>query len=425
MVLKLEVERSNLSGEVCVPASKSNTIRAIAIAAFAAGVSEIVRPLDSADTRSCMDAYGALGAQFETDGDVLRVRGVENEPQTPTEPIDVGNSGTTLYFILGSAALADGPVTVTGDEQIRRRSAGPLIRSLNDLGANVVAEGDGDCAPIVVRGRLKGGETTIECPTSQYLSSLLLSCPLAPEDSVINVVGINERPYVEMTLNWLNRQDVQYAREGMDRFEVSGGHVYDPHRETISADFSSAAFFFGAAAVTGSELVLDGLDMNDCQGDKAMVFMLRELGCEVEVRPGAIRIGGGQLHGGEFDLNATPDLLPIMSIVACFADSETRLVNVPQARIKETDRIRVMRETIQSLGGDAEELPDGLIVRPGPLTGGTVDGHGDHRVVMAAAVGGLASDRPTEITTAESVAVTFPSFVELMERVGARMRMAD
>lgn len=421
--MKLLVKRSTLSGEVPIPGSKSATIRAVTIAALAEGVSDIIRPLDSADTRACVEAYKALGAEIRLEGEVWRVRGVGGKPRTPEKPIDVANSGTTLYFVLGSAALAEGPVTITGDEQTRRRPAGPLVAALNDLGAHVEALGENGCAPFVVRGKLQGGKTRIACPTSQYLSSLLLNTPLAPQDTVIHVTELNEQPYVEMTLDWLNRQDIKYAHEAMARFEIAGGQSYEPYREIIPADFSSAAFFFGAAAITGSELLLRGLDMNDAQGDKALVHILRAMGAEVEVRPGCIRVKGGKLLGGEFDLNATPDLLPVMAVIGCFAQGETRLVNVPQARIKETDRIAVMRETLSCLGGKVEELPDGLIIRHSPLRGGKVDGHGDHRVVMALAVGALAAARPTEISGAEVISVTFPNFVELMRQAGADMQV--
>jgi 3-phosphoshikimate 1-carboxyvinyltransferase len=420
--LKLVVERSSITGQVQIPGSKSATIRALAIASLADGESTILQPLDSADTRSAVAAYGALGAEIQAEGTTWRVNGVAGQPRTPRRKIDVGNSGTTLYFVLASAALAKGTITIDGDEQTRRRTALPLIGALKRLGVTIEAHGTKTgCAPITVKGRMKGGETIIACPTSQYLSSLLISCPLARNDTYISVTELNERPYVEMTLDWLNRQDIQYTHDNMQRFEIMGGQNYQAFQERVPADFSSSAFFFGAAAITGDELTLNGLDMNDSQGDKAIVGMLAAMGAEVDVQPGSIRIKGGRLRGGEFDLNATPDLLPIMSVVGCFAEGETRMVNVPQARIKETDRISVMREVLSALGGDVAELPDGLIVRHSPLRGGKVSGHGDHRVVMALAVGGLASAAPTEIDTAESVAITFPNFVELMEQVGVKI----
>jgi 3-phosphoshikimate 1-carboxyvinyltransferase len=420
----LIAEPSHLSGAVRIPASKSHTIRALLMAGMAAGESRILNPLDSADTRSCVAACRALGAEVET-GERWTVRGVEGKPRPPSGVIDVGNSGTTLFLALGCAALADDWIEFDGDAQTRRRSAGPLLASLRDLGAEAVSRDDTGCAPIRVKGPLRGGRTAIQCPTSQYLSSLLLCCPLASHDTFIEVPELNERPYVEMTLQWLNTLNIRYSHENMERFEIPGGQSFEPFTESIRGDFSSATFFLCAAAITQSDLTLEGLDMNDVQGDKAVARYLREMGAEVHARPGAVRIRGKPIHGAVFDLNATPDALPAMAVTASFASGTTRFVNVPQARIKETDRIRVMCQAIRDLGGDAEELPDGLVVRGGGLRGGSARGHGDHRVVMALAIAGLASEEPVTVDTAESVGITFPTFVDLMRQAGARMRTQD
>ncbi len=190
----------------------------------------------------------------------------------------------------------------------------------------------------------------------------------------------------------------------------------------MPADFSSATFFLVAAAVTGSRLFLRGLDMADTQGDKAVVDMLKEMGCTVSVERGGLSIEGpDELRGGTFDLNATPDALPGMAVAGCLARGETRLTNVPQARIKETDRIAVMARELGRMGADATELPDGMVLRHSRLRGAEVEGHGDHRVVMALAVAALAADGPTTIHGAEAAAVTFPDFVDLMRQAGADM----
>ena len=149
------------------------------------------------------------------------------------------------------------------------------------------------------------------------------------------------------------------------------------------------------------------------------------MGADVLVSEASIRIRGKALRGGEFDLNATPDLLPVMAVLGAFADGETRLVNTPQARIKETDRISAVREVIETLGGEARELADGIVVQGGGLRGGTVHGFGDHRVVMSAAVAGLAAPEGVSVDTAEAMAVTFPDFCERMASLGAEMETRD
>lgn len=422
--MKLKVKPSRLSGSVAVPGSKSHTIRGLIIGGLADGRSLLHKPLRSSDTESCIRVCEALGARVVTHEETSwEVHGTAGRPLAASGPVDVGNSGTTLFLAMTAAALADGQSRFTGDEQTSRRSAGPLLAALRALGATAYSVPGNGCAPLVVGGGLRGGSVTIECPTSQYLSSLLIGCPLARGDTVIEVPLLNERPYVEMTLGWLDRLGVAYTKsEDFSRFEVPGDQLYPSFERTVPADFSSATFFLVGAAVTGSRIFLRGLDMQDIQGDKAVVGMLAAMGCEATVEEDGIWMQGpAELQGGVFDLNATPDALPAMAVAGCAADGETRLLNVPQARAKETDRLSVMTEELRKLGGQVEELPDGLILRRSDLRGAEVDGRGDHRVVMALAVAGLIAEGTTVVSTAEAAAVTFPSFVGLMQQAGADM----
>ena len=424
--MRLICRKSCLHGEVQVPGSKSHTIRAVAIAALAHGKSTIRRPLDSNDTRAATEAYRALGADIETSRGAWLVTGAGGELRAPDDVIDVRNSGVTMRTAMGSCALLrEGMAVLTGDEQIRRRAAGPLASSLNDLGADVRSTRGSGTAPFVVQGRLRGGETSIEAVTSQYLSSLLINCPLSDGDSLIRVPLLNEPSYVEMTLDWLERQGIRVQREALREFRIAGGQAYQPVDRAVPADFSSATFFLGAGALDGNEIVLRGLDMADTQGDKAVVDYVREMGAEVGVEGDAIRVRAGDLTGREFDLNNTPDALPTLAVLGCFAAGTTRLVNVPQARAKETDRIAVMAAELANLGARVEELKDGLIVHESRLKGAEVDGHGDHRVVMALAVAGCATPGTTVIHGAEAAAVTYPEFANHMVSLGAKIRREE
>lgn len=421
--MQLVVAPSRLAGEVEIPGSKSHTIRAVVLASLASGTSRIVAPLDSSDTRAALDAARLFGAEVSA-GEEWIVTGTAGRPVLPVDVVDVGNSGTTLRIFLGVAALCDGWTFFTGDEQTKRRPLQPLIDAYRLLGAEgFCARGNG-CAPAALRGRITGGRTEIRAVTSQFLSSLLVSAPLAERDIEIRVLQLNEAPYVEMTLAWLEGLGVVWERRGWERFSVRGGQGYRAFERRIPGDFSSATFFLCAAAATGSELLVRGLDTADVQGDRAVVGMLAEMGAKVEPVPGGLRIRGGDLRGAEFDLNATPDALPALAAAACFASGETRLRNVPQARLKETDRIAVMARELAKMGADVEELQDGLVIRGRPLRGARVSGHGDHRVVMALAVAGLAAEGETVVDTAEAVRVTFPTFVDLMRRCGASMELA-
>lgn len=423
--MDLICERSTLRGEVTIPGSKSHTIRAVAIAALANGESVIREPLESKDAEACVAAYRAFGAEMALTPEAWRIQGVGGDLRTPENVIDVGNSGTTLRMTMGSAALLRaGMAVLTGDAQIRRRPGGPLAQALTGLGAHVRSTRDNGCAPFVIEGRLRGGKTAIEAVTSQYLSSLLMAAPLADGDTEIDVPVLNEAPYVLMTLEWLERQGITVEHEDLFSFRVPGGQRYEPFDYRIPGDFSSATFFLAAGALDRNDILSRGLDMNDVQGDKAVLDYLRAMGAEVLDEEHGIRVRAKALKGTELDLNATPDALPMMAVLGCFAEGTTRLVNVPQARMKETDRIAVMHQELTKLGARAEELPDGLVVHHSTLHGGGVDGHDDHRVVMALAVCATQIGEPVRIRGYEAADITYPRFVEDLTRLGGAARIA-
>ena len=425
--MKKTIYPSAVGGSVSIPASKSHTIRAVLIAGMAEGTSTLRFPLESNDTLAAVRACGALGVDIDMHNDSWSITGTAGQLSPPATPIDVGNSGTSLYLLAGMAALADFPVSFTGDEQICRRSAAPLLDALQELGVEVESASEG-CAPFTIRGPLQGGATSIECPTSQYLSSLLLAAPLSSGHTDIEVPLLYERPYIDMTLDWLDAQSISYSRTDYRKFSIPGGQHYRTFDRRIPGDFSSASFFMVAAAITGSRIELHGLDMTDTQGDKEVVSVLEKMGCKMEQVDSGLAIEGAggaparDLQGGRFDLNNIPDALPALAVAACFSNAVVELRNVPQARQKETDRIAVMKQELSKLGANIEELEDGLIIHgTGTLQGGEVAGHGDHRVIMALAVAGLAAEGPISIDDAAAAAVTFPDFFKNLEEIGARV----
>jgi len=417
---------STLRGSVAIPGSKSHTIRAVAIAALAEGTSRIRLPLVSNDTLASVRVFRALGAGIETADGLWTVKGTGGALTVPDDVLDVGNSGVTLRTALGAATLlTDGGAIFTGDAQIRSRPNGPLVGSLNDLGAEVWSTRGEGLVPLSVRGTLKGGTTSIQGHTSQYVSSLLMCAPLAEGESHIRVPVLNEKPYVEITLDWLRRQGIRFQHAGLEEFRVPGGQTYQPVDRAVPADFSSATFFLVAGALGANDVTSTGLDVSDTQGDKAVLDYLRRMGARVEVEGDRIRVTGGELVGTEIDLNATPDALPMLAVAGCFARGTTRLVNCPQARIKETDRIEKMAAELSKLGAKVEELPDGLVVHESRLTGGEVDGHDDHRIVMALAVAGMAAEGNIVIHSAEAAAVTFPTFASCLQALGGTIEVND
>ncbi|MDR0465597.1 MAG: 3-phosphoshikimate 1-carboxyvinyltransferase [Treponema sp.] len=420
------------TGTVKIPASKSHTIRQLLISSLADGESEIKRPLDSLDTRSCIEACKAFGAEIEeiyNDNNELvslKIIGNNNfKMSVVSNQIDVGNSGTTLYLALAVAALQSQSIEFTGDESIQKRSAASLLEAL--AGLDIQVQSNNGCAPITIKGGWKGGKVSLPCPTSQYLSALLIAAPLAPADTVteIEVPLLNEKPYIDMTLSYLNSNNIPFeSSSDYSYFKIPGGASWKSFSSAVPADFSSAAFPAAAAAITGGPVILLGLDPNDTQGDKYFFEILKKMGCNVlwqkdKNNEHTVTVSrNGVLCGGTFDLNKTPDLLPAAAVVAAYAHGDTAFINVAHARIKETDRIAVMVKELAKLGVSCTELPDGLIIHGkgflSALEKTVIEGHGDHRIVMAFAVAALGANFPIEITTAECADVTYPGFLNLL-----------
>ena len=423
--MKFIVEKSTLKGSVEIPASKSHSVRAAIFATLADGESNILSPLDSLDTQSAVSVCRAFGGEFLVEPNRWVVNGTNGDLCVPDNVVDVLNSGTTLYIVMATAGLVKGTTVLTGDDSIRKRPCNKLMKCLRDLGVEISSTRGNDMCPLVVKGPMKGGHTSIEAITSQWVTAILMNAPLADGDTELLVPILNEAPYVQMTLDWLDFLGVRYEQEDLRHFKIPGGQGYRAFKRRVPGDFSSATFFLAAGAALDARLELRGLDMHDSQGDKAVVDFIKSMGARVAVSEDSIKVQRKDLKGCEIDLNATPDALPAMAVVAALGEGETRLVNVPQARVKETDRIAVMAAELGKMGAKIEELEDGMVIQGGSLTGAKVHGHHDHRVVMALTLAGLAADGETEIDTAESAAITFPNFAELMQSVGAKLRVVE
>ncbi len=422
--MELIVETTGkLKGDIVVPGSKSHTIRGVVIASLADGISTVRYPLNSADTLAAVNGCRQLGADITTQGDKWIINGFNGNPHNPGKPLYLANSGTSMNLLTGIVSLGNFDAVLDGDESLRTRPVQPLLDALKPLGVHSVSLQDNGKPPIRIRGRIKGGNTRVNGVSSQFISSLLIVAPLAEKDTEIDVEDVREVPYIEMTLKWLDEQGIVYGKnDGFTRFSIKGGQRYRSFEKAVPADWSSATFFLVAGAVTESDILLTGLDINDVQGDKAVAGYLKKMGAEITVEEDGVRIRGGRLKGAELNLNDTPDALPAMAVAGCFAEGTTRIFNVAHARIKETDRIKVMAEELKKMNADIKETEDGLIINHSELTGASVKGHHDHRVVMALSLAGMVARGITRIDTAESVDVTFPGFVELMKNIGAKIK---
>lgn len=418
---------SSLHGSASVPGSKSNTIRAVTLATLAAGESRIHNPLPSMDCLSAVDVCRGLGAHIELHEREWVVRGTGGNLQVPSDVLNVGNSGTTLYIVTAMSTLLDsGMAVITGDYQIRRRPAGPLIQALNELGGHVFSTRGTGTAPLVAGGRLRGGRTSLPGVNSQWLTPLLIVGPLTGEGIEVTVENLQERPYIAMTLGWLERLGIAFENRDFVHFRVPGGQRYNAFTATIPADWESATFLLVAAAITESDVTLYGLDVRDHQGDKAIIDILRRMGADVEVRNyglDGIRVRGGRpLTGIEIDCRDIPDAPPILAVLGTQAKGQTVLTGLAASRLKETDRPRSICEELSKMGARISDEGDRLVIQNSRLHGAMVDGRHDHRIVMATAVAGLVAEGPTVIDTAEHAAVSFPNFYEVMTSLGASIQ---
>jgi 3-phosphoshikimate 1-carboxyvinyltransferase len=417
------VERSTISGEVYVPPSKSYTHRAILITALGPG-GRVILPLISADTCATISASEAFGAHVTLNGDI-DIDGVSGRPHTPEDVINVLNSGTTLRFCSAVAALTDGAV-LTGDASIRTRPNGPLLSALNDLGVQAFSIRNNNKAPLVIRGRMRGGTAHLSGGvSSQFLSALLIASPLAKGDTRIIIEGeLKSRPYAEITLDMLSDAGVQVNADRQE-FVIPGNQTYNLRSYTIPGDFSSASYPLAAAAVTGSDVTVRGI-FHSRQGDSAIIEILRRMGAEIswDRERGDLKIKGGELRGVDVDASLTPDLVPTIAVLGAVARGKTVVYNAEHVRHKETDRLHAMAVELTKMGADIKERPDGLEIMGsgGKLHGALVHGYHDHRIVMALTVAGFVAG-DTRIDTAESVDVSYPGFFQEMMRLGADVRL--
>ncbi len=437
-VFPLSVQHTEVAC-VIIPGSKSHTIRALFLSAFAQGETIIYNALLSGDTYSCINVIKNWGAQCRIvdtkTNKRIHVQGIgyttPSSLTTEKDYINVGNSGTTLYFATALAALSERPLTFDGDESIRKRTAIPLLTALQTLGATIEicnSHNNEGCVPYTVQGPLHNGIVEIQCSTSQYASALLYVLSFVQGKSTICPSLVGEHSYVNMTLQWLNKYKAKvnnnnYTSIDIVRpFSLPLKNIDTIH---IPGDYSSAAFFFVAAAITKKPLHVYGLVSKDSQADAKVLSILSAMGCEYtwETDEKGLEsvyiIREKTLQGGNFNLSEIPDSLPILAVAAAFADSPTQLHSVAHARKKETDRVAVMVHNLTRLGVDVKEHEDGLSIFPAigavKMRGGIVDSYFDHRIAMTFSIAGLCAESPISIKNAEVVEITFPCFYSILK----------
>jgi len=480
----IEVRPSGpVTGQVCVPASKSLTNRALVLAALASGPSRLVRPLESEDIARMIGALESLGVRITRIAQIaptfpasvgtgaredgvagergeasespgasdLRIEGRGGRFRAPARALDVGGSGTAMRFLAALAALVPGEVLIDGDARMRARPIGPLLAALRALGVDAVSVAGDGCPPVRVRGgRIAGGGAALPGDvSSQFVSALSMIAPFAGSEVVLDVAPpVVSRPYIDLTLSLMARFGAappraetlangglrltiaprSGARAGGDADPEAGvdagsdAGATGPYRATsyrVPPDASSAAYFFGAAALTAGRVLVETMDPSDGQADAKLLRLLPGLGCEVESGAAGTAVSGpasGRLAAFDLDMGDAPDLVPMLAVLALFADGPCVIRGAANLRVKESDRIRALATEIARLGAAAQERPDGLRIVPGPLRSARIETYDDHRIAMAFAVAGLATPGVT-IADPGCVAKSFPGFWTTLARV--------
>lgn len=421
----LEVRASVIDGVVMVPASKSVTHRSFLLASQSSKPCTVSTPLLSADTRATLSCLLGLGARFHLDADRGdNVQFLPSRLAAPRQALDCANSGTTLRLLAGTAARFGQPVSLTGDASLRSRPNGPLLDALRTLGART--ESVAGQAPLTIQGPIRSGAVAFPPESSsQFASSLLLALPFVNGSSTVALAPpVSSSPYLDVTLDVASRAGLEVreatAANGGRLFEVPGDQTVHASHLAVDGDWSSAAFPLAAAAVTGGRVTVKGLDVSGRQGDRAIVEFLGAFGCATVLTADGLTLQGGPLTSpGTVDVRATPDLFPILCVVAAVARGVTRFTGGAALRGKETDRIAAMADGLRRLGVDAQERIDGLEVVGGTLRGASVESRGDHRIHMAFAVAGLVATGTTRIDDPACADVSFPHFHEALTACGA------
>jgi 3-phosphoshikimate 1-carboxyvinyltransferase len=415
--------RGPLDATVRVPGSRSLTNRALLAAALARGESRIQGALESDDTEAMRGCLEALGVPVDCAGPVWRVAGTGGRLRAPGRALDVRMSGTTARFITAAATLADGPSRIDGDPRMRERPIDDLVHALVQLGAEIAIEGSGGCPPLrVAGGGLPGGHAVIDASrSSQYVSGVLLAAPCARADVTLRLKDgvLVSRPYVEMTLAVMRDFGAEAGWRASDLLHVAA-RPYAPRDFEVEPDASSAAYPLAAAAIAGGRVRVDGLPGRSLQADVRFLDALEAMGCTVErgERFCEVCAPRGGLRAVDVDANDFPDAAMALAVVALFADGPSRIRNVANLRIKETDRLSALEAELRRLGAGARAGRDELWVEPAPgrYRGTAIETYQDHRMAMALALSGLRIPG-VEIRDPDCVRKTWPDYFRFLERL--------
>jgi 3-phosphoshikimate 1-carboxyvinyltransferase len=424
-LVNIQIKKSVINGVIRCPSSKSYSHRAIAIGSLTNGSSVVRNVLLARDTLATLAACRSLGANIKHQNGDLYIDG-KTSLEAPENVINVENSGTTLRLVtVMSSLMRKGFAVITGDESLRKRPMQPILDALIQLGVKSYSTKINGCAPLIVKGGgIRGGIALVDGRTSsQFVSALLISSIYADSKVIIKINGNQvSKPYIESTLATMEAFGVTIDHD----HHYSEYHIenmkYSPTVFEIPADFSTAAFILSAGVLAGDSLTVHGLNFKIPQGDSRIIDILMAMGANIHVNKekGEVQVSScDALEGGHFDLIDTPDLLPVVSVLALRARSQVRISGIAHARLKESDRVANISSELAKLGAVIKQQNDEiLITAPKILKNACLESFNDHRLFMAFTIASMLTEKST-VTDAESVDVSYPTFIEDMRKLHA------
>ena len=405
MTMDISITPRPLSGKISAIASKSAAHRLLICAALTKGETEIRCQALSEDIIATAQCLRAMGAGISYENGSFKLKPIA-EKKGERLCLDCGESGSTLRFLLPVLCALGLEADVKMHGRLPQRPMSPLWEELEAHGA-VLSRPEADV--IRTAGRLESGEYKIRADvSSQFISGLLFALPLLPGNSSLELLGnVESAAYIDMTRSALKQFGVEPELDGKT-FRFSSGAAYSsPGLVQVEGDWSNAAFWLAAEALSGEKIIIDGLDEESLQGDRAVIAAIEE-----------IKKGGAVI-----DAKDIPDLVPVLSVLAALSPGETEFINAGRLRIKESDRLKAVKDMLEALGGECRENDTGLSIKGRPrLRGGVVDSAGDHRIAMSAAVAAIGCEAEVTVLGAEAVRKSYPGFFEDYKKLGGDVR---
>ncbi|MCL6352084.1 3-phosphoshikimate 1-carboxyvinyltransferase [Pectobacterium polaris] len=413
-----------INGTLNLPGSKSVSNRALLLAALAEGKTRLTNLLDSDDVRHMLTALTALGVEYHLSSDrtVCEITGLGGA-FTASQPLELflGNAGTAMRPLAAALCLTDGDIVLTGEPRMKERPIGHLVDALRQGGAKIDYLEQENYPPLRLHGGFQGGEISVDgSVSSQFLTALLMTAPLAAQDTQISIQGdLVSKPYIDITLHMMKAFGIEVRHENYQRFFVAGRQQYrSPGDYLVEGDASSASYFLAAAAIKGGIVRVTGVGRNSVQGDIRFADVLEKMGATVRWGEDYIECERGELHAIDMDMNHIPDAAMTIATAALFAQGgTTTLRNIYNWRVKETDRLAAMAIELRKVGAEVEEGNDYIrITPPTKLKAAEIGTYNDHRMAMCFSLVAL-SDTPVTILDPKCTAKTFPDYFEQLARL--------